>query len=652
MKTPKKKAVLVIKILLGLAFIALLCVILFRDSLLQKAILKAQHKFKTEYQSDLQIKTAEFKGLNGLQFNEITLVPHKADTLLHIHQLETSVNVLSLLLGDIQIGKLYIDKGYLQLVKNETGKNFDSFFKSEEVKDTNAKVNYAKLVDKILSKSLNFIPTDMSVKGFSVKLNDMGKKAKLAFKILHLSDKKLNTIIHVSYADFSQNWNISGFADPRNKKAAIKFFNDQNGPVQIPYLQERYSLLTQFDTVSFTLDNLKMSNGALHLEGKSQAKNFKILHPKISKEEVMVEKLGFNYHFVFGERFVAVDSSSMVQINELKCYPYLSYVNDADKVYNVKLRVPKTKAQTFINSLPVGMFEQIKGMKAQGDFRYTLDFEYNKNHVNDLIFKSNVWPENLKIESYGDVDLGKLNREFSYQAIENGVAQRAVLVGASNPNFTPLSSVSPYLKNGVLTNEDPSFFNHKGFVDEAFRMSIIKNIKTKKFTRGASTISMQLVKNVFLNREKTLSRKLEEIVLVYVMENSKIVSKQRMLEVYFNVIEWGPNVYGIGEAAHFYFQKTPNQLSLNESLFLASIVPSPKKFMYRFNEQGELRPYAKNQLDITRNLMLRRGLINETDTIGSNLQLKIEGNAKSYIRIKEKDSIVVDSLSPNLEFDF
>jgi membrane peptidoglycan carboxypeptidase len=183
-------------------------------------------------------------------------------------------------------------------------------------------------------------------------------------------------------------------------------------------------------------------------------------------------------------------------------------------------------------------------------------------------------------------------------------------------------------------------------------MSIIKNIKTKKFTRGASTISMQLVKNVFLNREKTLSRKLEEIVLVYVMENSKIVSKQRMLEVYFNVIEWGPNVYGIGEAAHFYFQKTPNQLSLNESLFLASIVPSPKKFMYRFNEQGELRPYAKNQLDITRNLMLRRGLINETDTIGSNLQLKIEGNAKSYIRIKEKDSIVVDSLSPNLEFDF
>jgi membrane peptidoglycan carboxypeptidase len=77
--------------------------------------------------------------------------------------------------------------------------------------------------------------------------------------------------------------------------------------------------------------------------------------------------------------------------------------------------------------------------------------------------------------------------------------------------------------------------------------------KTKKFSRGASTISMQLIKNVFLTREKTVSRKLEEILLVYILENNRIV-KERMLEVYFNIIEWGPNVYGIGEASRFYFQ--------------------------------------------------------------------------------------------------
>src|SRR6476620_7713093 len=116
------------------------------------------------------------------------------------------------------------------------------------------------------------------------------------------------------------------------------------------------------------------------------------------------------------------------------------------------------------------------------------------------------------------------------------------------------------------TSEDPSFMSHRGFITAAFKESITKNIKTKKFTRGASTISMQLIKNVFLTREKTLSRKLEEILLVYVLENNRISSKDRMLEVYFNIIEWGPNVYGIGEAAQFYFQKKPSDLTLNECL--------------------------------------------------------------------------------------
>jgi membrane peptidoglycan carboxypeptidase len=93
---------------------------------------------------------------------------------------------------------------------------------------------------------------------------------------------------------------------------------------------------------------------------------------------------------------------------------------------------------------------------------------------------------------------------------------------------------------------------------------------------------MQLIKNVFLTREKTMARKLEEILLVYMLENNYIVSKERMFEVYLNLIEWGPNVYGIGEASRFYFQKSPAELTLNEALYLASIVPSPKGFMYKF----------------------------------------------------------------------
>jgi membrane peptidoglycan carboxypeptidase len=260
-----------------------------------------------------------------------------------------------------------------------------------------------------------------------------------------------------------------------------------------------------------------------------------------------------------------------------------------------------------------------------------------------LVFESKLNKGNLKIIKYGEANLSKLNSEFIYRAADNGVLQRPIVVGISNPNFTPLNQISPYLQKCVLTSEDPSFFSHRGFINDAFKQSILKNIRTKKFSRGASTISMQLVKNVFLTREKTLSRKLEEILLVYILENNRISSKERMLEVYFNVIEWGPNIYGIGEAANFYFNKTPADLSLKECLFLASIVPKPKKFMYEFNPDGFLKSVENKKQQFISNLMLRRGLIMADDTIGQNIPMSISGNARTFLKFKVQDSIPSDS---------
>jgi membrane peptidoglycan carboxypeptidase len=163
---------------------------------------------------------------------------------------------------------------------------------------------------------------------------------------------------------------------------------------------------------------------------------------------------------------------------------------------------------------------------------------------------------------------------------------------------------------------------------------------------------MQLIKNVFLTREKTVSRKLEEILLVYILENNRIASKERMLEVYFNIIEWGPNVYGIGEAAQFYFQKTPADLTLKECLFLATIVPKPKKFMWQFDTEGNLKSYADKQQKFLSNLMLRRGLLTAEDTIGQNNPFQLTGNAHSLLNIKVLDSVPVDSLSVDEPFEF
>jgi Transglycosylase len=649
MRTKKQKIFLYLKLFLLAFFLGVVALFVFRNSILENVISKIDTKLDHEYQCNFSIEKAEFIGLSNLEFQKITLVPKDADTLVSIDNLKTSVNFWQLFVGNVQLGKLEVNRGYIQLVKNKKGRNFDVFLKNnDEENSKNDKPSYAKLAYRILSQTLNLVPTDMSVKGFEFRMNDMGNKVVFDFKQLALENKKLTSLINVKSNDFSQDWSITGFADPRDRKADLKFFNPKNDTILIPYLDKKFNLKTSFKSIHFNLKNLDMSRGELHLEGFASVDAFTVNHAKIAKRDVLIKKARFDYHFLFGERFIAIDSTSRIQINDIKCTPYISYTNDEDKIYALKLEIPKMKAQDFITSLPDGLFSHFKGMEAQGNFSYKLNFEYKKSKPNNIIFDSKLKPEGLRITKYGKADLNKLNSEFVYQAIDKGVAQRPIVVGPANPNFTPLADISPYLQKCVLTSEDPSFFNHRGFINEAFKQSIAKNIRTKKFARGASTISMQLVKNVFLTREKTLSRKLEEILLVYVLENNRISSKERMLEVYFNVIEWGPNVYGIGEAASYYFQKRPIDLSLNECLFLATIIPKPKGFMSRFDAQHQLKSYAKQQNDFLTRLMLRRNIITPTDTIGS-LPLAIVGPATSLL--KPKVEVMIDSTASE-DFDF
>ncbi|MBK8609131.1 MAG: transglycosylase domain-containing protein [Chitinophagaceae bacterium] len=93
-----------------------------------------------------------------------------------------------------------------------------------------------------------------------------------------------------------------------------------------------------------------------------------------------------------------------------------------------------------------------------------------------------------------------MNGSFTYQAYDKDRFVRNIQVGEENPMFTPLNRISDYLVKSVLQSEDPSFMLHRGFLPEAFRESIVKNYKERRFARGGSTISMQLVKNVFLPR--------------------------------------------------------------------------------------------------------------------------------------------------------
>lgn len=651
MKNRKKKIFLAVKIASVLLVVLAVLAVVFRDGLLQQAVAHIAKKMDREYDSKFTVKHAEFSGLTGISMQGITLKPKQADTLFAIERVTAEVSFWHLFLGEIQLTHLDARNGYLELIKNQQGWNFRSFLPHKDTLDTGEKRNYAKLAYRLLNKGLNLVPTDLKLEDLSLRVNDLGKSATMCLNQMTLVNKELVSAIEVHTNTFSQRWKIKGYADPRNKQTDLRFFNLDTGKIKVPYFDERYNLQSSFDSIRLKVTQIEMDKGELHINGSSSVRNLTVNHPKIASKEVVIQNARLDYRLVLGENFVALDSSSTAVLNKIKCHPYLSYDNEQDKIYTLKVAIPKMQAQDFISSLPQGLFTHFQGMEVTGHFDYRLNLAINKDHPNKTVFDSEFNKENLQIIKYGEANLTKLNGPFVYHAIINGVEQRGVMVGPSNPNYTPLNEISPYLRKCVLTTEDPSFFSHKGFIKEAFKQSIVKNIRTRKFSRGGSTISMQLIKNAFLTREKTLSRKLEEILLVYIMENNRIVSKERMLEVYFNIIEWGPNVYGIGEAAHYYFQKHPSQLTLDECLYLANIIPSPKRFMYQFNTEGNLRPFALNRDDQLINLMMRRGLITAEDTL-NRLPIMVSGPARSLIQIRTDNPTEADTLSTIEEFDF
>jgi len=153
---------------------------------------------------------------------------------------------------------------------------------------------------------------------------------------------------------------------------------------------------------------------------------------------------------------------------------------------------------------------------------------------------------------------------------------RTLTIGPQSPYWTPIATVSRALVVCVVRAEDAKFFQHDGFDWDQVQDSLETDFEKGTYKRGGSTITMQLARNLFLWRAKSMPRKALEVYLTWRLEHT--LSKQRILELYLNTAEWGPGIYGIGEASRHYYAKPPSALTLGESAMLAAILPSPLRW--------------------------------------------------------------------------
>lgn len=171
-------------------------------------------------------------------------------------------------------------------------------------------------------------------------------------------------------------------------------------------------------------------------------------------------------------------------------------------------------------------------------------------------------------------DVYWLNKPFVKRVPEEGVYDEAeIFIGPGLDTYVPLSQMPVWVPGAAYLSEEILFYSNKGVSLGLIEKAVRINLERGRFVYGGSTVTQQLVKNLFLSRDKTLARKLQEALIS--LRIDEVVSKRRVIELYLNCIEFGPNLYGIGPAAQFYFQKHPRDLTPMEAVFLAIIKPSP-----------------------------------------------------------------------------
>jgi monofunctional biosynthetic peptidoglycan transglycosylase len=165
-------------------------------------------------------------------------------------------------------------------------------------------------------------------------------------------------------------------------------------------------------------------------------------------------------------------------------------------------------------------------------------------------------------------------------------AMRRQRVYKKRYDFVPLRRIAPDLQHAVISAEDGRFRQHHGFDWVEMQKVLEDDIKRGRLGRGGSTITQQLVKNLFLTTERSLIRKAAEFAVVPMME--ALLSKDRILELYLNVIEWGPGIYGAQAASEYYYHVPASGVSREQSARLAAIIPAPlKRKPERMNEYSE-----------------------------------------------------------------
>ena len=329
-------------IFLFVLFALFIVTFISRNLILHHYLNKFSEQLRTKYKAELQIRQSKFHGINGLYFSEIFLKPIQGDTLLTIEKLDLHLNLFKLLVGKFAINDLTIENCKLTPIKNGINNNFNFIFQPSNSIDkptpiNSEKTNYAERVDRLMDIVFNLLPSRVFIKNFC-NINQYDHH-EFSFHIDQFSLLKEDFTIPITIRENGkeQQWSLQGKLNKSNRELSFSLFSNSEDPISIPFINFHWNAQLQFKRISFSLESATFSHDILALNGRILFLKSGIQHNRISPEFVNFDDMGIKYQINIGKKFIEIDSSSNIQINNLDFNPYFKINNENSKQISLSI---------------------------------------------------------------------------------------------------------------------------------------------------------------------------------------------------------------------------------------------------------------------------------------------------------------------------
>ncbi len=606
---------------------------------------EARERFESKSGSKIQIGEIEFSSWSKILLQNLLLIDSNGDSLVAIGKIEIKIYPLGFFMGNY-FQNVRIDSMEIHALRRKDGTvnavEMIRLLRKQPLQNSDVSPGGP---GNVIEKFFEIKWPEVSATRINVDFKDLrwrneiryaARNFQISLKESLFRDAEIEALGEIIQPGQTNVLRVSGNLGRGNQTASVKCFFDT--PIRMSHdLGE-----TSFRSGEFKISAWKNLGDRQELRIVANLREWSILSETISDQKLKNMNPDVYLNLEFSGDSIKLNQGSQFALNEarLGILGWVSGLKENPEI-QAQLHLPAMRLESLLTSLPFPLVKKIQTIRSKGLFEWELSVHLNTKKLDSIRVepKLTLSPD-FKILSMGDsLNFKMLRDTFEYVFEKENGFDSLIWLATSNPFYTPIDSIPRVMVESVIACEDNSFFKNDGFNVTQIERSLKDNIKEHKFARGASTISMQFVKNIFLSREKTLARKFQEMIITWLMNHEKLLDekkdkdahKKRLMEIYLNIIEWGPDIYGLRSASRFYFRKEPQNLTLGESVFLATIIPNPKKYD-RYFEGGKSKKKHQDFMNLIAKLLYGKKAI-DLETLNKNtpIHFELRGVASRHI---------------------